>query len=468
MPQSVISTSEIPITPNGGFDAFYTNSLNTSNPTSSMLFTDQDGSQWGCFTGSPGNVPVIYHIIGMTLTITNPGLAVWSTTDQHNSCALALDKNGFIWMCYDQHVTPMNCYKSAAARNASSMSKVSPLVNSTTEASVTFPVLFKNPVTNELYLTFQKGGGAGGQQYFYHYNAGSTTWEAAAGTTGGQLANYLASSAGATFLSGLPQWDKTTGNLWFAYNVSEAAAPNWNCGGDPGSPCGWYLLGWNGASFIKWDGTAQSLPLTLSNTSPWYTISSGARPDFSVLDSVSIDNSGTIFLPYLDSDASNFLQVYVLVCAHQSPCTRRQLTNNSVTFVPPAPAGWLGPTAGTNGGQNLQSITAVSSGACTYVTYADIFNWGAGQAAYKSCNGFSSSTFLYLTTRFNPNEIVFPDQTRNYTTGAIAFLFQQSNDVQFRFSTLVSTQPILYEIIASPGGTVVNSGVTLSGGTTVQ
>lgn len=432
---------EVPISNN----AYMANALNTSNPTSSILFTDTDGSQWICFADNGLTLEIAHYVLGTGTTVTNPGLAVWSTNDQHNACTIAVDLNGSIWVCYDQHVSPMNCYKSNAARNPAAFTKISPLVNSTNENSVTFPLLFTNPTTHALYLIYLQGTGFGSERgFFYCYNAGTTTWSGCPGTsTNGQM---FSNSFPSTWISGLPQWDKTTGRLWFNWQWQDGTAPNWNCGDATSWPCAEWLVGWTGNGFVDIHGTTVTLPMTPTNPNPVVSIHSGIAPSFSILDSFSIDANEVAWMPFIDVDGSGFLQVYV-TSANLSTGTAGsivQLTSNASVFNPPAYAGWLGPSQGAGGncnnapyscGENVQSVTAISSGTCTYVSYADIFNWYAGQAAFKSCNNFSSSTFLYLTRKFNPNIIIYPDQVHNFNDGTIAFMFMDSNDGQFRFSS---------------------------------
>lgn len=468
-------TTEILITPNGGANAYWQNALNTSNPTNGTLFTDSDDSQWGCFANTSPIVPYVFHIVGSSVTVTNTGLAVWSTNDEHNACTLAIDSTGFIWLCYDQHVTALNCYKSNAVRNPSAFTKVSPLVNSTNEANVSFPVLFTNPATHALYLYYLQGTGFQTERgFFYCYNAGTTTWTGCPGTsTNGQM---FSNSFPSTFNDGLPQWDKTTGTLWFNWEWQDNTTPFYNCGDPTAYPCAAWLAGWTGSGFVDIHGNAITLPMTPTNPNPVFSYHSGIGPSV-FTGAFAIDANENAVLPYIDVDGSGFLQVYVVTAnVHTGTVgSAVQLTSNNSAFNPPAPAGWLGvstfncTSAPYSCGVYIQGPTAVSNGTCTWVTYPDVFNWGAGQAAYKSCNNFSSSTFMYLTTRFNPNEIVYFDQVRNYTSGAISFMFQQSNDTQFRFSTFISTQPNLYEIIWSPGGTTAtNNNYSLKGTATVQ
>jgi BNR repeat-containing family member len=466
--QPVMSTSEIVITPDNGF---WQNSLNTSNPTSGAVFTAKDGSQWICFAQIRNRTPAaspdinIAHIVNGKVTLTSPVLPFWTTTDQHNGCSIALDKNGFVHLTYDMHVSPLNYYKSVNPNDGSSFIGPLPMLG-TNENGLTFPVLFTNPVSGELYFTFQHGGGANGVQYFYHYNAGTSSWEGAAGTgVAGNLTAYAQPPAGATFLSGLPQWDRTTGNLWFSYQIGpQSAGP---CGTDnttPPNPCGEYLLGWNGTSFLKFGGAAQSMPVTYANSAPVYVVSPGADPAFMILDSVAIDSNGTFFLPYGTTDANGFIQFYVLESS-TGAFVRHQILSNTSVFVPPVAAGWLGP--GTAPSQFIQRLTAVSSGTCTWVSWADIFHWGAGQIAVKSCDNFATLQTWYLTTKFNPNGIIFPDQVRNYRDGSISFLFEQVNDVQFAFSTFINaTSPDLGKISIitwSPGGCSFSGRSTLAG-----
>jgi hypothetical protein len=450
---------EIMITPGGSPSitntsasgtGYWKNALNTSNPTGSVLFTDTDNSQWLCFgedNGASSALISIAHIVnGQVQIFHGLGLPLFSVAglpaDQHNACSIALDKNGYIHLTYDQHNSPLKYYKSTLPRFPMAWSALLSMLG-TNETVVTFPLLFTNPVNGELYFTFQKGGGASDDQYFYHYNVGIATWEAAAGTgAAGALTNYNALNSLPVFLSGLPQWDKS-GNLWFNWQLGNDTTPFFGCGSGaatPHYPCGQYLVEWNGNSFVKFGGGAQSMPITLANLSPVYTVNTGNEPNFTILDSISIDSNGTLFLPYSDVDGSGFLQVYVVESSTGS-FVNHQLTNNTFAFTPPVGAGWLGPGSPSLPGGHVQSITAFSSGTCTYVMYPDIFNWGNGEIAHKSCNNFSSFSSSYITTRFNPNQIIFPDQVRAYN-GTLSFLFQYSNDVQFRFATVFNSSSV--------------------------
>lgn len=457
-------TTELTITPGGGFNAFWTNSVNTTQPTASMLFTDTDDSQWGCFANTTPEIPIVFHIVGKYITYNNPGLATWSTTDQHNSCTIAIDVNGFIWMCYDQHVTPLNCYKSNSVRNASAFTSAGTLVNATNELYTTFPMLFTNPVTHALYLMYIQGSGFKSERgFFYCYNG--ATWSGCPGTaTDGQM---MSNSFPSTLLFSIPQWDKGTGNLWFAWCWQDNTTPYYNCGDPTQWPAAIWTVGWTGSGFIDIHGSTVTLPMTPTNPNPAVVIHSGTGPSTNFSGGYSIDANGELFAPFDDADSNNYLQEYVAMVNVRTGVSGGivQLTANNSIFTPPVGAGWLGSTNGCAGppygcGVYIQSATAFSAGTCTWVTYADIFNWGAGHAAYKSCDNFATSTFMYLTTRFNPNIVVYPDQVRNYNSGAMAFLFQQSNDVQYRFSTFISSQPNLYEIIWSPGGvSLTNVGI---------
>lgn len=346
------------------------------------------------------------------------------------------------------HTNALNCYKSNTVNNASAFTKVTTFVNSTVEASITFPLLFTNPANGALYFTFEKGGGANGLQYFYCYNVNTTTWSGCSGTaTNGQMFNNTTIGGGTTFLSGLPQWDKTTGYLWFKWEWSQSVTPFWNCGDTAGGgvPCGPSLLGWTGSGFINLAGTAQTMPLQQTGSPPVVTVHANIGPSYHVLDSISIDSNENLYMPYIDVDGSGFLQVYVIVANLHTGTVGSaiQLTSNNSAFNPPASAGWLGinpntcTTAPYSCGSYTQAVTAIAVGSCAHVTYADIFNWGAGQADFYSCNAFSTNTFQYITTRFSPNQIIFPDAVKLYTQGTISYMFIADNDVQFAFSTVV-------------------------------
>jgi BNR repeat-containing family member len=489
-----LSSTSLSVTPTNL--GFWYNSINTSNPTAGITTDVASGTQWVCYAQeqSVGNSSAAPNLTiakiapnGAVTIYTPASLPANTNTDQHDACSIALDTNGYIHVTYNMHVSPQVYYRSNNPNDASVFTAQAMLNNgcsSTSTGSITFGLLFTNPTNGALYYTAQCGGGSYGQQLFYSYNVGTTTWSAASGTStntnaecssacAGMLANYTVSGlGGATFLSGLPQWDKTTGYLWFAFNVSANTLANGNCGSsNGGATCGWYLLGWTGSSFIKWDGTAQALPVTLANSSPWYTVNATEDSNFTVLDSVSIDNNGTIFLPYITEDGSNYLQVYALSCPHQTACTSHQLTSNASVLTPPVSAGWVSGCPGTTPGLCIQSVTAISVGTCTWVAYPDIFNWGAGEAAFYSCNNFSTNTFEYLTANFNPNGIIFPDQVQEYN-GKITYIFEQVNDVQYRFSTFVNPGSpnigqimltTLTNISPTTGAQIATSGLQISG-----
>lgn len=472
------SVAETVVMPTGAiFSGYWANSLNTSNPTGSVVFTDKsDQSQWLCFAedqNASSPKLSVAHVVNGAVTVAHNVLTTWSTTDQHNACSIALDNNGFIHLTYDQHVSPLNYFKSVHPRDPWSWTGPLSMLG-TNESSITFPLLFSNPANGEVYFTFQKGGGASADQYFYHYKLSTTTWEAAAGTgTGGAITAYNPTTPLPVFVDGLPQWDKS-GNLWFSYMLGDDTTPFFGCGSPTHYGCGEYVLGWNGTSFIKIGGAAQTVPITLANFSPVYTINSGNEPGITILDSVSIDANNNLWKPWADTDGSGRLQVFVLGAnvATGVVGTPIQLTSNSSVFSPPMGAGWLGPGSPPEPGDYIQSITAFSSGTCTWVTYADIYNWGNGQIAFKSCNNFASSTSSYITARFNPNQIIFPDQVRNYLDGSMSFLFMYSNDTQFRFSTLFSSSSAdigkIWLMTMEPGKLSFSGSMSISGGTSIQ
>lgn len=397
-------------------------SLNTSNAATTLLIS-ANGKQYGCFAATtPGQNPPVgialrtFEINRTTgvVSVMNPGLPGWSTSDEHNNCSIQFDKNGYAHLTYDMHVTPLIYYRSTNPYDLSAFTGPLPMLGGANETSITFGCFFKNAADGELYYTFQKGGGANGFQYFYKYNASTQTWGAPTGTTLGQIIGGTRTS----FLNGLPQW--YDGVLWFSFLLASAdgltVEPNQ------------FLIGWNGTSFIKWGGSAQTIPATAANLTAVFV---GGTDLLENSNGFSIDAGGRACLPMTYADGGGISQMYVACGSGGGSFTGYQLTTNTVAYKSPNPElyGRVLPMP--------QSPSIVALGSCTYFTYPDVFRQRGGQKIHQSCDGFATFSTYLMFTGYNPNWVFAYDQMLR-EQGTVSFFFQNTNDPDFQQSYLTN------------------------------
>ncbi len=435
-PSPLSSTSEVVVTSNNGWS---NSSINTSNGAVTNAVT-YNGNQYVCYAASSLAFRIAKISIATgSVTTYNPGLPLWSTSDLHNSCSIQFDLNGHLHLTYDMHVSPLIYYRSTNPEDPSAFTGPLSMLGGSPEGDVTFGFFMKSPLTGELYYTFHNGAFNGGDQYFYHYNAGTTTWETIGGLVAGKLTNYGDRNP---FVTG-PQWD-SSGVLWLNYQIDRTAGGNFGCG----PPCEQFLVGFNGSSFVKFGGGAQTVPITTANLSSVYTVSASQLDTtcFNVLNDWSIDANGTFFLPWMGCDGGGIRQAVIAESSTGSFVTH-QLTNYTIPWNPPNPALYLG---------NIQSPSSISLGTCTYFFYPDIFTQRGGEKAISSCDNFSTMRTFTLLTNFNPNWILLQDIPRQVGLGQASFLFENTND-SIRFGYINPDSPNLGKISIftwSPGGKV--------------
>lgn len=385
-------------------NGWWASAINVSNGATSNIATC-GGKQYVAYAAASLAFRIAsIDIATGTVTTVNPGLPIWSTSDQHNSASIQCDKNGYVHLTYDMHVTPLIYYRSTAANDVTAFSGPYSMLGGTPETSVTFGMFFKHPTSGEIYYTFHYGSPYGGDQYFYHYNTTSSTWEAAAGLD----AMGLFIRADGVFVNSLPRW--SSGVLWWSWIPATFCDPV-NCANEQ------HLAGWNGTSFIKVGGAAQSMPITTGNNAAAFLMDASPIAGVSVLNGFSIDSNGTFFLPYKFPTGA-ITQMYVAENSSGS-FAAHTLTNNTIAWNPPNPELWGGET---------QSPSILSNGKCTYVTYPDIFAQRGGQRVIQSCDNFATAATYLLTTNYNPSWILFQDSNLQGQTGTISFLFEETND----------------------------------------
>lgn len=387
--------------------ANWAQSLNTTTPATNSLATCSGIQFIGWYDTS--TLPVL-HVTSRVMatgvtTDYNTGIALVNN-DEHRAVALACDKNGYIQMAYGMHDSALLYRRSVAPLDPSAFTALLPMLGGSVEIQVTYPMFTKNPSTGELYFFFRSGFTPGNGSYFYHYDAALTTWEKATGTDSapnpGRVINgYTGGSPDYTaYLNGIPKWDPSL-NLWFSWIMqSDNDQVQHNQ----------YVMYWNGTAFKKFDGSAQTIPATISNITAVLTCTPSTNQS-----QFSIDSAGTLFIPYPALDGGGALQVFVAESSTGSFIAHQLTSNAGTTTANTIPAPYP---------------TAVSIGTRTFVVHQDPFDVYKGLVSWVSPDNFTSVAKQYVVNGWNPN------MSFNYDPDALvnkrlSFLFGDTNDTMY-------------------------------------
>lgn len=94
--------------------------------------------------------------------------------DSHNFIALAADDDGYLHLCADMHVSPLNYFRSTRPWDASSFKRVDQMTG-IDETHCTYPHFLRG-ATNELLFTYRSGHSGGGNQIYDVYDLKTQTW----------------------------------------------------------------------------------------------------------------------------------------------------------------------------------------------------------------------------------------------------------------------------------------------------
>ena len=208
--------------------------------------------------------------------------------DNHHVSAIGIDPNGYIHVCYNMHIDPLHYRRSTApissAWNGILTAEISMV--GANESQVTYPTFINDPA-GTLYFMFRDGGGGNGDLFFYKYNHSTLAWAAATGTgTGGKLLDGKTSSPDES-----PYWDHPTFDSNFGSGGFLHLSWHWHKSTDlDGSNHDVSYVRWNGTSFTKAAGTAQTVPITPANCE--------------IVDNTSGANLGMTSFNSLDSDGN--------------------------------------------------------------------------------------------------------------------------------------------------------------------
>jgi hypothetical protein len=182
-----------------------------------------------------------------------------AVTDSHGVANIGIDQDGYLHVAYDMHGHALKYRKSDAPINSWTGALTATLsMLGTNETSVTYPS-FVNAPDGTLYFRFRQGSSSDASIYFYVYDEGTATWAAAPGTgTAGLLIAGVTSSV----YVDQPVFDAdfgAGGRMHLSFMYRDTGVEGWD----------YTYVTWDGTSWYKDDGTAQTVPITTSNNTPF-------------------------------------------------------------------------------------------------------------------------------------------------------------------------------------------------------
>jgi hypothetical protein len=230
-----------------------------------------------------------------------PTITCTDLDDAHFAGVLGIDPDGYIHIAYDHHATALNYRKSTVTIQSGSTLNFGAEASmlGTNEANISYPRFFLDPTQTILYFLFRDDDGDNDADLrLYQYDHGTTTWETAAGLTAGLLYN------------GDPSGD-------VIYSTSMKFTSDWDAAGN-----GYAVIGclprrdqnlsdqYHSAAIAFTDGvgnwykpdlTAQTIPMTLANSTALYTgvigTDSLGRPQ------IATDSTGRVHVVYIKNGA---------------------------------------------------------------------------------------------------------------------------------------------------------------------
>lgn len=246
-----------------------------------------------CFWDNNGKLVIGKRVLDGAWTLYTQSSISISQVDNHNSCTLGIDPNGFIHICYDMHHVALNYAKSNAAIPTWTGTVSTGLsMLGTNEGSVTYPTFINDPAGN-LYFLFRDGQAGNGDLYMYKYNHGATTWAGVAGTTAGKLIDGKTASPTRNAYWDHPCFDSNFGSGGY-FHISF----HWRVTGDAsGANRDLCYARWDGTNWKKSDGTAQTVPITHANCEI-VDNTSGANNGLTGLNGLYSDSNGHPHIAY--------------------------------------------------------------------------------------------------------------------------------------------------------------------------
>lgn len=338
-----------------------------------------------------------------------------TSQDIHAGTAIGIDSNGYIHLAWGMISNALNYARSTNPYDPSAFGSNLSMLGTSLENSVTYPMFFNGP-TGTLYFRYRTGIPSNAGEVMYIYNAGTTVWSAVPGSPTGSTAGMFLTGGGDTptssyYAQGPPKFD-SSGNMWLVFSRF--------LGTPPYGAQNIYVLQYDGTTFKKADGSAQTIPATYANMTPWLTLAASAgaasQNDFTI-DTQSTPNY--LYVPYAANDANSIGQWYVAVSAVQTLTgSAVQLTHNSYGSIETANYG------GWNEYIPLNLTAFTLNNGQVYVAGMSLMDQMRGVKVYQSTigNRFSAFSSFYLTGEYNPNLSINIDYARA-KNGILSFPF---------------------------------------------
>lgn len=223
---------------------------NTINFTQNI--TNFNGYQYVVFYAARGAVMVAKAPIGSSKWIYfNTGLNTSDLSNSHLVASIGIDSDGYIHIVYDVHGTALKYIKSNLPEDPGYF--VTASMTGSDETSVTYPRFFR--ANGVLFFSYRDGSSSLGHQHLNKYNTSTQTWTALhhkfidGGTDDSVYSdNFVVDNSGKihhTFM-----W-RTTNTPPILSDYTHIYSED------------------NGTTWKQTDGTAQTIPVTISNNAPF-------------------------------------------------------------------------------------------------------------------------------------------------------------------------------------------------------
>lgn len=223
-----------------------------------------------------------------------PGISL-GTQDGHNVASVGIDPDGYVHVVYDLHVDALKYAKSDAPITSWTGGLSTGLsMLGTNEDGISYP-MFVNDPSGTLYFIFRNGGVGTGNAFFYEYDESTATWAAATGTG---TAGLLVDAGSNIVYHDIPVFDSdfgAGGYMHLSYMYRDLSVKGWD----------YTYIKWDGTDWYKADGTAQTIPISQSNDTPFDTANTIMNQN-----SIDVDSDGYPHIAYWKYDGSTGDQLY--------------------------------------------------------------------------------------------------------------------------------------------------------------
>jgi len=231
-----------------------------------------------------------------------PDIEIGDDTDDHHTCVLAFDPEGYLHLSYNHHNDPLNYRVSSnpiATFDGTLEAEASML--GTNETQLCYPVFFNDPA-GKLYFMFRDGLAGDADTYMYSYDESTPAWSGAAGTTAGLLCAGKDNSESVYLYT--PCFDADFGSGGWMHM-------GWHWRNSPTGPQTNHNISyvkWDGTNWKQSNGTAQTVPITPANSE-----SADATEEDSGIagkNGIFSDGDGNPHIVYIKGDGDDYAQAW--------------------------------------------------------------------------------------------------------------------------------------------------------------